>query len=204
MKRFLFILFGWLLGISTLQSQSVLKYHYWYDNDISTMQNGLLGNGNLILDVNGLADGLHSLYVVLEGECMMSPQRYMFVKMSPQLPPSTTELKYRYWYDNDVSNMQSGFLGDGNLILDVNGLADGLHSLYVVLEGECMMSPQRYMFVKMSPQLPPSTAELSYRYWYDNDVSNMQSGLLGDGNLILDVDGLADGLHSLYVVLEGE
>ncbi len=204
MKRFLFLFFGWLLGITTMQSQSILKYHYWYDSGVTNIQSGLLGDGNLILDVDGLADGLHSLYVVLEGGSMMAPQRYMFVKMAPQLPPSTAELKYRYWYDNDVSNMQSGQLGDGNLILDMDGLADGLHSLYVVLEGESMMSPQRYMFVKMSPQLPPPTAGLRYRYWFDNDVTNIQSGLLGDGLLVLDSDGLSDGLHSLYVLLEGE
>ena len=183
-------------------STADLRYRYWYDNDVTNMQTGLLGDGNLILDVNGLDDGLHSLYVVLEGESIMSPQRYMFVKMSPQ-SPSTVDLKYRYWYDNDVTNMQSGLLGDGNLILDVDDLDDGLHSLYVMLEGECMMSPQRYMFVKMSPQLPPPTAELKYCYWFDNDINNMQNGLLGGGSLLLDANALDEGEHTLHIMLEG-
>lgn len=148
MKRFLFILFGWLLGFSTLQSQSVVKYHYWYDQDASNMRSGFFGNGNLILDANGLEDGLHSLYVMLEGETQMPPQRYMFVKMSPQLPPTTAELKYRYWFDNDINNMQNGLLGGGNLLLDANALDEGEHTLHIMLEGNCLMMPQSYDFTK--------------------------------------------------------
>ena len=148
MKRFLFILFGWLLGFSTLQSQSVVKYHYWYDQDASNMRSGFLGNGNLILDANGLEDGLHSLYVMLEGETQMPPQRYMFVKMSPQLPPSTAELRYRYWYDDDVTNIQSGLLGDGNLLLDATSLEEGDHTLHIMLEGNSLILPQSYDFTK--------------------------------------------------------
>jgi hypothetical protein len=204
MKRFLFILFGWLLGFSTLQSQSVMKYHYWYDDDVSNMQSDILGNGNLVFDANGLDDGLHSLFVVLEGESLMPPQRYVFLKLSAQTSSPTANLRYRYWYDDDISNIQSGWLSDGILVLNTNNLDDGLHSLYVAIEGESLMPPQRYMFLKLSEHSSSSTANLRYRYWYDNDVANMQSGLLGDGNLILDVNGLADGLHSLYVVLEGE
>ena len=204
MKRFLFILFGWLLGISTMQSQSILRYRYWYDNDVSDIQSGLLDDGNLILDVNGLEDGLHNLYVVLEGDALIAPQRYMFVKVSPLSPIPTAELKYRYWFDNDVSDIQIGLLGDGILLLDVNGLEDGLHNLYVVLEGNALIAPQRYMFVKVSPSSPIPTAELRYRYWFDNDVSDIQTGLLGDGILLLDIDSLEDGLHNLYVVLESD
>ncbi|MCQ2078227.1 MAG: hypothetical protein MJZ20_14575, partial [Bacteroidaceae bacterium] len=136
MKRIILIIFGCLLGLSTIQSQSVLSYRYWYDQDVSNIRSGLLGDGSLMLDANGLEDGLHTLNIVLEGDALIAPQRYMFLKVSPHAPNPMAGLSYRYWYDQDVSNIRSELLGDGSLVLDANGLEDGLHTLNIVLEGD--------------------------------------------------------------------
>ncbi len=46
-------------------------------------------------------------------------------------------LHYHCWFDEDHSNMQSGYIGNGVITFDVSNLSEGMHSVNVQL-GEGM------------------------------------------------------------------
>ena len=173
--------------------------HYWFDQDDANMQSNPLGNGLLPLNVDGLIDGIHTLHVVMEGNELTATQSFLFLKITPELP--NAQVQYHYWFDWDDANMQSGALEDGLLHLDVNALEEGMHTLHLMMEGNKLTASQSFLFLKMDVVEP--SAELTYFYWFDFDDTNIQSDVLGNGLLQLDVNELEEGIHTLHVMLEG-
>ena len=182
---------------------SNLQYQCWFDQDYSSKQSGALGNGHIMLDVTDLSDGMHTVNVMLQNNKSYSaPQSYMFIKIAEMQQDTVgmgTNLQYQCWFDQDYSGRQTGALGNGHIMLDVTGLSDGMHTVNVMLEGNMMSSPMSYMFIKVAPSV--GTEPLQYQCWFDRDYSTLQTGMLGEGLINLDVSALSDGLHTVNVQL---
>ena len=178
--------------------QEDLTCYYWFDQNHAQMQQLPLGNGQFLLDVSELEEGMHTVNVLLEGDALTTTTRYMFVKA----PVGNLSQGYRYhcWFDQDFEHRQTDTLGDGHFLLDVSELEEGMHTVYVLLEGDALTTTTRYVFMK-APVGNPYTEDY-YHCWFDNDLSTMQTGLLGSGCFQLDVDGLANGFHTVIVQLE--
>jgi hypothetical protein len=198
MKRYLITLTILLLSL-VLNAQSGFTYHYWFDQDTEHRQTGLLGDGHLLLDADDLEAGVHMLHVTLEGSGLTSPQTYLFYKFDPT--QASPDLVYHYWFDQDTEHRQSGLLGDGHLLLNADDLETGVHTLHLALEGNGMTSSQAYLFYKFDPT--QASFDLIYHYWFDQDTEHRQSGLLGNGHLLLEADTLELGVHMLHLALEG-
>lgn len=181
--------------------------HYWFDLDVAAMQSYPLGNGMFPLSVDGLAEGFHTLHVMMEGNDLGATQNFLFMKLVPETP--ITQVQYHYWFDWDEANMQSGTYGNGLLQLDVNDLDDGVHTLHVMMEGNELGAVESFMFMKVedavvNPEDPSLATEVTYYYWFDNNDANLWSGTLNeDGIIQMDVNGLEEGDHVVNIVMEG-
>lgn len=173
--------------------------HYWFDENSDNMQSRPLGNGLLPLDVYNLTEGVHTLHVVMESNDLSASQNFVFMKMA--MEPAVADVQYHYWFDQDDANLQSGLLENGLLPLDVNGLAEGIHTLHVMTKSNGLSATQSFLFLKM--EMEPEVTEVKYHYWFDEDDSALQSGVLSDGMLIVDASNLNDGPHVLYLIVEG-
>ena len=203
MKRY-FITLCCLLLCMVARSQNANTYRCWFDQDFANEQTGALGNGQLLLDASSLEAGLHTLYVMLEGEQLTTAENYMFYKAPVENPTNLDNLTYHCWFDQDIEHKQTGTLGNGQLLLDADDLSAGLHTLYVMLEGDQLTTAENYMFYKAPVENPTNLDNLTYHCWFDQDIEHKQTGTLGNGQLLLDADDLSAGLHTLYVMLEGE
>ena len=203
MKRFLFTL-SCLLLCMVARSQNSYTYHCWFDQDLANEQTGALGNGQLLLDASEIEPGLHTLYVMLEGDRLTTAENYLFYKAPINDPINMDNLVYHCWFDQDIEHEQIGALGNGQLLLNANGLAAGLHTLNVMLEGDELTTAENYMFYKVPIEAPINMDNLVYHCWFDQDIEHEQIGALGNGQLLLNANGLAAGLHTLNVMLEGD
>ena len=203
MKRFLITL-SCLLLCMVARSQNSYTYHCWFDQNIANEQTGALGNGQLLLDASEIGPGLHTLYVMLEGDRLTTAENYIFYKAPVEDSINMDALVYHCWFDQDIEHEQTGALGNGQLLLNANSLAAGLHTLYVMLEGDELTTAENYMFYKAPVEDPINMESLVYHCWFDQDIEHEQTGALGNGQLLLNANGLAAGLHTLYVMLEGD
>ena len=185
-------------------SSSDMTYRLWFDQDHSSMQSGNVGNGGMLLDVEGLSEGLHSLHVMLKGTEYSASQSYLFYK-ADYWENGTPNYVYHCWFDEDFANKYSGELGDGHLLFDVNEMEEGMHAVHVMVEGLALSSTQNYLFMKTDGFLSDTIdmAKLVYHCWFDQDFEHQQVDSLNNGHLLLDVNALEDGLHSVHVMLEG-
>ena len=114
-------------------------------------------------------------------------------------PLKSQTCTYRYWFDEDVGNIQTGNLGNGSLALDVTSLNEGLHWLNIALKNtEDYSVTERYLFYKHPPEKEPT----AYYWWFDNNIGNIQNDLVDDGHLFIDVTSLNEGLHWLNIALK--
>ena len=79
-----------------------------------------------------------------------------------------TDYEYRYWFDKNEANMQTGTFTPGSLHLDVDlsTLDASLHTIHIQVkdsEGEWSSPVSRY-FVRKATALTPLV------YWLDNQV----------------------------------
>ena len=192
------------LKLTPPASLSDFTYYYWFDQDHASMQSGALGDGHLLLDVDDLSEGLHAIHVMLKGGEYSASQTYLFLK-ADAWQSGTPNYVYHCWFDDDFANQQTDALGSGHLLLDVVGLEDGMHTVHVLVEGSTLTSTQSYLFMKVAPFAADSIdmTHLSYHCWFDEDFEHQQIDSLGDGHLLLDVNNLEDGLHTVHVMLQG-
>ena len=179
-----------------------VSFHYWFDQDVENIQSVPYGNGQFVVDAYDLAPGIHLLYVMLEGNDLSTAEHFMFFKTSAEQPINHNIVSYRCWFDQDTENQQTGSFGNGSFLVDASGLDNGLHLLYIMLEGDGLSSTEHYMFYKASSENPINLEDVTYRYWFDQDVENQHTGAYGNGGFLLDVSELEDGTHLLYIMLE--
>ncbi|MBR6929944.1 MAG: hypothetical protein IKH61_06905 [Bacteroidales bacterium] len=202
MKRYLLTIVCLLMGFA-LKSQSVYTCQYWFDEDDGQAVTTTFGGDiwQAAIDVGSLPDGVHTLHFHVADTSMnwSSPQSFLFIKLTPI--PEVSDVVCHYWFDHDAAAMQSYPIGNGMFPLNVDGLADGIHTLHVMIEGNDLGSTQNFLFIKLTPELP--ITQVQYHYWFDWDEDNMQSGTFGNGLLQLDVNDLEEGVHTLHVMMEG-
>ena len=197
MKRYLLIIVATLLCI-VLKAQSVsYNCRYWFDRNYAQVVTTSFSESSwqTELDVGSLSEGLHTLVLQICDTSLVwnMPKSYLFYKtLSDQ-----TDITYHCWFDDDIEHHQTDSLGNGHLLLDVEELPEGIHTLNVMLEGN---APKGYMFMKVSVQDP--TAEVQYRCWFDNDYNTIQTGSVGAGVFELEVGGLSNGIHTVHVYLD--
>lgn len=198
MKRTLIVLFGLMLccGLNA-QTRTI---EYWFDNnDGQSVTTSFSGNvWDTELDVSQFNDGFHVLHYQLSDTTLSPIKSFLFHKKSTI---ENTNQQYFYWFDNQYSNMQSGTLGDGILMFNVESMRAGLHTLHLMLKNDNYSSVKSYLFIKT--EMADLGVNLHYHCWFDEDYDHQQTGMLGDGNLLLDVTALADGEHIVRFYLEG-
>lgn len=109
-----------------------------------------------------------------------------------------TDYEYRYWFDKDDANAQTGTFAPGALHLDVDlsTLDASLHTIHIQVkngEGE-WSSPVTKYFVRKATALTPLV------YWLDNQVTPLELSSQS-GHFDLDVSALDDGIHLLRLQL---
>ncbi len=156
---------------------SHLAYHCWYDQDYENHVTDSVSNGIIQLDLDNIADGLHTVHIMLEGEALTSILSYVFVKVSQQNsliePIDMSNLVYHCWFDQDYENNVVAPMSNGILLLDVDNVSDGLHSVHILLEGEAMTSTLTYMFMKKPQQEDFGIAK--WQYYLNGDVSQIHT-----------------------------
>ena len=171
MKRYVLFL-GLMLCCILLKAQSVnYTCRYWFDQNHAQAVTTYFSESTwqAELDVGSLSDGLHSLFLQVCDTSLVweAPKSYLFYKALDY----QTNLTYHYWFDNDDTHRQSGNLGNGNLLLDVDELNEGMHLLHIVLKGEALSACQTYMFYKIATQ--QETSGIVYHCWFDQDVTSV-------------------------------
>lgn len=202
MKRILLLIC--CLGV-LCAARGQTRLHYWFDGLDSAKVTIPLTETNQLntqLDVNGLTEGVHSLYLMVEnaeGE-LGSPIQRTFVRTM-----SFDENRYyRCWFDNDESTAQTGKLADGAIMLDVANLSDGLHTVFVQAYGNFVTSPQSYQFLKVPNVV--GNEELTYICLIDDQLYTQQTvpGTQEVIHLDMDVAPLSQGVHKLQIMLATE
>ena len=198
MKRYIIAIIGLMLCCG-LKAQT-RTCQYWFDGDIGqSVTTTFSGDSwDAQFDASQLADGIHTLHLHIQDNDWNPTQNFFFRKVSTI---STSDLSYYYWFDSDLGNIQNGTLGNGMVSLQAEGLSAGLHTLHLMVKGDDFSSTRNYLFIKT--EMADWGTNLSYHCWFDQDITNTQTGLLGDGNIILDADGLEDGEHIVHIFLEG-
>jgi len=198
MKRTLIVLFGLMLCCGLNAQTHSCKY--WFDNnDGQSVTTSFSGNvWDTELDVSHFNDGFHVLHFQLSDTTLSPIKSFLFHKTSTI---ESTNQQYFYWFDNQYSNMQSGTLDDGILLLDVENIPAGFHSLHLMLKNDNYSTTKSYLFIKT--EMADLGVNLHYHCWFDEDYGHQQTGMLGNGNILLDVTALADGEHIVRFYLEG-
>lgn len=180
-----------------------LAYHYWFDQDFVHGQSGSVGNGQLLLDADALETGLHTLHLMLEGSSYTAAQSFLFLKTAVAGPDGDSYV-YHCWFDQDFEHCQSSALGEGHLLIAADSLEEGMHTLHLTVEGSSLTAPQSFLFMKVAPFQADTIdmSHLSYHCWFDYDIEHQQTDLLGDGHILLDANGLDDGIHTVHVMME--
>ena len=213
MKRYILIIVT-LLSCLVLRAQSVTyTCRYWFDQNDAQAATTTFSESvwQAELDVGTLSKGLHTLHIQAADTSWCSPLSYMFLKLSPtELFLDSVDmgnLTYHCWFDQDHAHQQTGALGNGGILFDVDGLDKGIHFIHIMLEGSAFTSSLSYMFLKLSPTEslldPVDMSNLTYHCWFDQDHAHQQTGALGNGSFLFDVADLEEGPHSLNIMLEG-
>lgn len=230
--RKLFIIFLWLsyLPLITrgqnmedpdlqelLQPIQAKSIGYWFDNDASNLQKTDDLSGSYLPDVSSLSDGMHTIHYLLQATdgTVSSIKTDVFVKTEEALSDdifgaSISAKSVAYWFDEDVSSLQTSNDLSGAYVINVSPLGDGLHTLHYVLLGNdgTAYSIKTETFIKMEGILPDdiigtSVAAKSFAYWFDEDISSLQMTDDLSGIYVLDVSSLSDGLHTLHYHVVG-
>ena len=141
---------------------------------------------------------------MLEGDELTTAENYMFYKAPIVDPINMDALVYHCWFDQDLEHEQTGALGNGQLLLDADDLSAGLHTLYVMLEGDELTTSENYMFYKAPIVDPINMNNLVFQYWFDEDFEHCQTLPFGTGQYLLDASALEDGSHVINIMLKGE
>ena len=190
MRKYILLLL-FLCTLSAARGQTYWHYDYWFDNDYSTLRTGTNGrsategdacqskNGSnsfqIEADVSALSEGLHAINIQMVGQ---SNAIVGFSKVKNEA------------YSDTISKQMSDLL---NQEVEVE-----VEDVVVDTEEQTLRSvPVIRYFVKTAEQT-------TVRYWFDNDVTTLQTGDATGGIQMLDVESLKDGFHLLNIQTVGQ
>lgn len=188
-------------------SQTTTTYTYWFDEDFSTAQKGVLNDKIIWLDVAGLSDGFHTLYIQAEQYSATPVIAHNFLKV-PQTD-GVDGLTCIIFVDDELFYKEKVESKNGilNLNFDVSSLSQGVHTLqaYVVAPSGGMTQLSNNFFIRSTTD--SELANLKCYYTIDGIETDVKAGIYNNGAYHFDIDvaSLADGLHQLsYMLVGGE
>lgn len=191
----LFVLFLCLYRLAW--GQADYEYRYWFDMDEGTQHSGTFqpGSHSLDVDLSELDASLHFLHFqVKDGDGVWSvPITRRFVKV---LPAASSLV---YWMDDESQRATLPSLS-GHFDIDVSGLSDGLHYLRLQFREASGQgsTPWSGCFLKL-----PQPDQCTFHYWFDNEQDHARQMEYLGAPALLDVSDLSDGLHRMYIQMEG-
>ena len=193
MRRIL-SLFAMSMLMSVAWAQSY-TYRYWLDNNEATAVTGsATGQTQFELDLGTMTPGVHSLHVQAQdadGELSSVRSRY-FVNTTQQ-----TAATARYWIDNDVKTMRTDIATSGSIDIDASLLTVGVHAIHYQTfsaDGTPSAVRSRYLYID-KVHYDILKAKISI------DGGETTEYALADGDIMIDIGELADGEHTLQVML---
>jgi len=183
---------------TTAATAHATTYSCWFDEDYSTLQTGSIGNGIFMVDVSELDEGFHSVNVQYGTGANAQLSRHFFFRV-PTTTATAHATTYSCWFDEDYSTLQTGSIGNGIFMLNVDSLSDGFHSVNVQYGTGTHAQLGRFLFYKVPSAVAPSDP-ITYSCWFDQVDNIKQSGTVGsDGIITLDVSSLSDSNHTVYL-----
>lgn len=170
-----------------------VAYRMWFDQDYFNHQTGYLSEGATLIDINSLANGLHTMNLQIGSGQNAELHGYIFYKNMVD-SGAAPNIEYTCWFDQDYTNRQTGTLYNGNMLIDVDSLDNGVHTINWQLGGDDDAELHSYLFYKHTA-VDSAFSQNEYMCWFDQNYSNRQTGILGTGNLLIDVDSLEGGIH---------
>lgn len=143
---------------------------YWFDSNASeVVRVPLPRDGVVNIDVSRLSDGFHTLYYhVVDGNDIIGQPAVSFFFKIP-VAQAVDDMRAMYWFDTDTIPQETSAV-QGVTEIDVNQLADGLHTFhYIVLNGTLPSNPIQQFFYKGNSSAVNYITE--YTYW----VNDLQS-----------------------------
>lgn len=194
-----------LLPLTLNAQKTITGYRYWFDNDVSTMQNkDIEGDGcQITLDVKSMSEGVHILSIMFkDSEGLWSvPHSQPFYRAVSQ---SKTNLENGViYFDGNTKSQQTLTMKNGVISsdMDVSSLSDGIHTVHVIAKGSGgrWSVPCQQPFIKFSK--PATTELLLAEYYFDSDYSPKMMQKAEDGTLSADVDvsTLTAGIHTINI-----
>lgn len=200
MRRLIIILIGcvvcWLAPPNG-HAQDVITYSCWFDEDYGTLQTGILSNNQIMLNVDNLSEGFHSVNVQFGTDSSAQIQRHLFYRATT-IANSVHATTYSCWFDEDYSTLQTGEIGTGIFMLDVSTLSEGFHTVNVQYGTGLQAQLGRHLFFRV-PTTTATAHAITFSCWFDEDYSTLQTGTIGNGIFMLNVDSLTYGFHSVNV-----
>ncbi len=200
MRRIIIILIGCIvcwLAPPNGHAQDVITYSCWFDEDYATLQTGTLSNNQILLNVDSLSEGFHSVNVQFGTDSSAQIQRHLFYRATT-IANSEHATTYSCWFDEDYSTLQTGDMGSGIFMLDVSTLSEGFHSVNVQYGTGTYAQLGRHFFFRVPTVADPPHAT-TYSCWFDEDYNTLQTGQIGNGIFMLNVESLTEGFHSVNV-----
>lgn len=177
-----------------------VEYICWFDKNYEDKQMGNTSGGILLFDTDSLGSGLHTFNLQLEGGNGAELHSYIFYKTSS--PDSVfASMDYVCWFDQEYDNKQMGTFGDGNLMVDIDSLANGWHTFNLQFGEEMNAELHSYVFYKAS-DYDSIFRNTEYVRWFDQDYTNRVVGVIDSGNILIDISTLSRGPHYLNFQFE--
>lgn len=171
--------------------------YYWYDNDTTMIWHFPVQDGPILLDVEGMSPGIHTLHLQakhIETGRFTTPERRFFIIPEPESEGD----ELFYWYDNDKEMAMRCPASDGAIMLDVSALAEGFHTIHFqARSGETGRMSDLVTRFFVVPERE-TDEDATFHYWFDDKNTDMASMPVGSGALMLGVDALSDGVHMLH------
>ncbi len=200
MRKLLFnIITTCLLTPLLAHGQASYEWMYWFDSGSEVTASGTCGADlHLDLDVSRLTPGVHKMHFMvrdLATDRLCEPTARFFV--IPEDYYDQDDIMY-YWYDNDTTMIWHFPVQDGPILLDVEGMSPGIHTLHLQakhIETGRMSDLVTRFFVVPERE---TDEDATFHYWFDDKNTDMASMPVGSGALMLGVDTLSDGVHMLH------
>lgn len=178
--------------VETGASPSV-EYICWFDQDYTHSQTGTLNSGSIMLNVDSLTNGVHTINWQLNSGNKTELRSYLFFKHTT-LDSVFSHTQYLCWFDQNHTSKQSGILGNGIFLLGVDSLENGIHAFNLQLGEGLDAELHNYIFYKSSSN-DSAFSNTEYVCWFDQNYDGKQTGIIGTGNLLFDVDSIEGGIH---------
>lgn len=176
--------------------------YYWFDNTTDNMKTVPKTTGIQQIDVSELAMGMHTInyQVLCTDGTLTTAHSSMFLKIDFGLAQPQAQC-LRYWFDDSTTKYSTNML-QSKQQFDVSMLENGMHTLHYQLVDSrgTIYLPQSTIFLKTDWEASKTVA-MKQRYWFDDDQSTMCEMPVTTGTLMLDVNALTPGLHTVHYQL---